>query len=360
VQERVVLSVSERSIAMQAGAQPVSVQVTLTNRSQVVDQYDLQVEGGEPDWYDISPDRVSLFPGESATARLTLHPPRRESVIAATYPLTVRASSRDVAAAAGSAALQLTIRPSGGFQLQLLRARVTGRSGSFGLHVANLSDAPLVLSLSAHDPEAALTFYFPDLDLELRPYEERDFVFSVRPNRRPLKGEPVAYPFTVEATPRYPDVARAAAEAQRVSGEFVFQPRLRHWPWEGVPKLVALLMPLAAVGAAVMAVLVASGAVGGRAADPPPPDIAATLAARDQSASATAQAAAANATQSVTPTPTATATLTATPTLTATATATATSRPTQTATATRTPAPGTPRPPIGPTLVGPILQPRSP
>jgi hypothetical protein len=349
--ERVSMSLSTGRVSLTAGDAAVAVDVTLTNRSQVVDQFDVTASGGQPDWYDIVPNRVSLFPGESSTIRLSLHPPRRENVLAGRYEIVVQATSRDDAGLTSIAGLEMTILPSGGFGLQLTKARDEGRSGSYRAQLANLSDAPLTLSLAASDPETALTFFFPSVQVELAPYEQRDFNFGLQPNRRRLKGEPRLMPFTLEATPRHPDRTHAVQSTQRAQGEFVYRPRLQRWPWEGLPGLINIIVPAVAGLAALSAVLIASGAVGGRNSPPPEtPNIDATFTARDLAASATAgaanlaasataDAATAIATQSVTPTPTETPTETPTPTATP-------ETPTETPEPTATTAITQPNPPI--------------
>ncbi len=346
MQDRVAVSLSPGSLAVTAGDTPASVDVTVSNRSAVVDQYDLTLSGGQPDWYEIAPARVSLFPGESTTAKLSIHPPRRTNVLAGSYRVVVRAASRDDSSATGVAGLELTIRPSGGFQLQLIKAHDEGRSGSYRLRLANLSDAALRLSLAAQDPAATLTFFFPSLDLQLAPYEESEVAFSLRPRRRRFKGEPQPFPFEVSASPQYADQARSAREAQRSQGEFVYKPYLRSWPWEGLPKLVNITVPLLAAGAALSAVLVASGAVGGHDTKPPEvPNVAATLSAGEVAASATAAAkATATQTPTLTPTPTASPTPAGpTPTPQAATAPSVTHTPAATSTPTHTP---TPRPPV--------------
>ncbi|HEY7268323.1 MAG TPA: hypothetical protein VH951_00720 [Dehalococcoidia bacterium] len=359
MQQRVTLSVATGAVSLSAGEAPVVLDVTLTNGSQVVDQYDITVTGGQPDWYDVSPARVSLFPGESTTVKLSLHPPRRQDVVAGRYPLQVKATSRDDASITTVGGLNMTINPSGGFRLELPKARDEGRSGTYRLKVSNLSDAALDISLGAADPETALTFFFTAVQLQLNPYEEQELDFNVRPNRRRLKGEPHPFPFTVEATPLNADRARAAQDTQRAAGEFIYRPRFKSWPWEGLPKLVNIIVPLIAAGAALSAVLVASGAVGSKPkAAAEPPNVSATLTAHDLQAagtaaagSATAAAAAAAATQSVSPTPTTTPTPTPTstaPAKTATTAATSTRTPTSAASATRSP---TPLPKVIPTFI---------
>ncbi len=344
MQERVTLALSQNRASLSAGGNPVDVGVTITNRSQVVDQFSIRVEGGQPDWFTVTPDHASLFPGESASATINVHPPRRENVIAGVYPLAVRATSRDDASVTAAAALELTITPSGGFRLQLPRARDTGRTGSYVLRVANLSDAPLTLNLSAWDPETALTFYFPVMALALGPYEQRDVAFSVQANKRPFTGELQTYSFSVEAEPQYPDRARAAQDTQRVQGEFVYQPRLRRWPWASLPRLVSFAVSVAAAGGTIAAALAFSGVIGGGKGSASSPGTT-QIPGGGGGAAVTVTAA----TPTLTPTATGTASPTATGTTTATQTPSVTPTPTRTPTA--PPSPTRTATPSGPPIL---------
>ena len=339
MQERVVLSLSQPRISLSAGGPPVPVTVTLNNHSNVVDQFVVTIEGAGADWFDLQPDRVSLFPGETGSVTLNMHPPRRENVHSGDYQLLVRATSRDDPSATAVAPLTMRISPSGGFQFQLLKARDVGREGAYSLRASNLSDAPLLVNLFAHDPETALTFYFPAPSLYLQPYEQQDMFFNVQAVRRPMKGEAVSYPFTVEAEPAYDDPTRAVQGTQRAQGEFVYQPKFRHWPWESLPRVMMMLVVLAGAGAALVALLYATDVLGKEA--PPPREIGfgEVLATRDAASLAATQTQVAIIAR--TPTVTPTATTTATPTQTTTPTQTATPPPARTntpvRTATRTP-----------------------
>lgn len=356
MQQRVELGASQSQVSMSAGGAPVSVTLTLANRSQVVDQYDLTVEGGQADWYELSPARVSLFPGESTRVTLLVHPPRRENVLAGSYNLAVRAISRDDSSVAAVASIGLIITPSGGFRLEMVKARDVGRQGSFSARAVNLSDAPLSLNLGAHDPETALVFYFPAITIDLAPYEERLVAFTVRAKKQPFTGEQVSYQFTIVGEPQLADRARAAQDAQRGQGEFVFRPRLKRWPWASLPRLVSFAIPATGAVAALAAVLVASGAVGGDKngnGGNGGPDVEATIRARDAASSATALVAQ----LSRTPTPSQTPSVTPTPTVTTTAVPSASPTITRTSTrttlATRTPT-RTPVIFLPPGTIGPI------
>ena len=205
MQERVTLSLAPTFVSLNAGGTPASVVVSLTNRSNVVDQFGVTVEGAGADWYDVTPDNVSLFPGETGKVTVNLHPPRRENVHSGDYQLVLRDTARDDPSATAAAAMIMRITPTGGFQFQLLKARDVGQEGAFSLRAANLSDAPLMVNLAAYDPETALTFYFPAPNLYLQPYEQQDMFFNVRSSRRPMKGEAIRTLFTVEADRKFDD-----------------------------------------------------------------------------------------------------------------------------------------------------------
>ena len=80
MQERLSLSLDPAYVSLTAGGSPASVTVNLSNRSDVVDQFVVTVEGAGADWFDVAPDMVSLFPGEAGKVTVNLHPPRRDSV----------------------------------------------------------------------------------------------------------------------------------------------------------------------------------------------------------------------------------------------------------------------------------------
>src|SRR5581483_7490980 len=109
VADQISISLSETRVGIAAGAPPVVIEITVANRQQVVDEFVLTVSGGQPDWYDLSRDKVPLFPGESAKVTLRLHPPQRWDVQAGDTTLTVTAQSRADAALYSQAGVVVSI-----------------------------------------------------------------------------------------------------------------------------------------------------------------------------------------------------------------------------------------------------------
>ena len=160
--DQVSITLSESRLSMTAGTPPVAVEITVANRQQVVDEFVISVAGGQPDWYDLSKDKVPLFPDESAKVILRLHPPQRWDVQAGETTLTVTAQSRADVSLSTTATLVVLISPTGGFQAELFRSEATGNEGVFILRLANQSNAPMSFAITGSDPAGALEFVIPE------------------------------------------------------------------------------------------------------------------------------------------------------------------------------------------------------
>ena len=67
---------------------------TVRNPGNIIETYDLTLLGPAQAWVEITPDSVSLFPGEEETVTLELHPPMTHRVPAGTYAVGVMAQSQ--------------------------------------------------------------------------------------------------------------------------------------------------------------------------------------------------------------------------------------------------------------------------
>jgi len=273
--DRVALQLEPQAPSVMAGGQSLPVTVTVRNTSDVVDTYDLRLEGIPDGWFTLSEPSVSLFPGERQQVVVTFHPPRREDVVAGDYPVVFTATSQDNPAEVTSETLSLTIRPSGSFDLRLERPSAAGRKGQYRLSIASLSDGALTLALRASDAAAALRIDLSQERVALEPYRERGIPFVVKPKKGRLVGEPERHAFVVEATPEMEDHDEALRQTQQVQGEFVHKPLLRQWPWAPLPawaKIALLtLLPLGLLAATLLALVgadVVDIAIGGGGPEP--------------------------------------------------------------------------------------------
>jgi hypothetical protein len=253
MQDRARIRLDPTRVSLLAGADPpATVEVEVTNTSELVDQFDVSILGAPADWYDVKPDRLSLFPKEAGKARVFLHPPRRHDVHAGSFELTVSIRSRDLDAVAATGRISLQIEPSGGFEAQLVKAEDRSDSGSFVLRIANLSDGAITLEVAASDAAQRLAFELPFAVTSLQPYQDIDSIaFSARP-RAGIDPPPAgaAIDFKVEVTPQFSDPARAAAARVTLAGRFTYEPSKHQddrasarLPW----RVALAVIPVAAV-----------------------------------------------------------------------------------------------------------------
>jgi hypothetical protein len=149
-----------------------NVSVAVTNSSSVIDAYRVQVYGLDPSWVRVSPERLSLFPGETANVSIDLDLP-------ADYPashrmLTVNVVSDDDPGNFALSQVELVVTPLTKTSLQLDPVMVTaGKRATFGMVVNNVGNAAVVASAYAVDPEDLAEFTFEPAEVVVAPGREQ-------------------------------------------------------------------------------------------------------------------------------------------------------------------------------------------
>jgi hypothetical protein len=240
---------------VEPGAAPAEATVTLQNLGDVVQQYAIDVEGLDPNWYTLGSngDGVGLFPKDKDQVRLTFHPPVGSGVRAGSYPFEVRVRSRD-GAQQKSAQGVLDVRGQAVLRLDLMPLRQTAKGkGRFHVQATNTGSADGQLTLEATDAEEACRFEFPKGDSVAVPAKGKiDLPVVVIPRHRPWMGEERTYDFTI--TGKSPNSRNIA---QPFPGQFTYQPRIRSFG-----PFVKLFFYLGLAGAAVMGALIFAAQVG--------------------------------------------------------------------------------------------------
>lgn len=134
-----------------------AITVSVTNTSSLVDSFDVKVLGLQEDWVEITPERLSLFPGETQQFDIVFNLPEK-------HPSSQRLVAIHVASEAEPSAFSLT-----NVELVVLPTAFTtvttdptvvygGRKAVFGLIVANSGNAPVTAMGFAIDPEDLAKF----------------------------------------------------------------------------------------------------------------------------------------------------------------------------------------------------------
>lgn len=229
----VIATLSPERVRVAAGAD-AQLAVRVRNLAEVVDRYDLRVDGVAAAWAAIEPSVLRLLPDEEGEAAVTVAPPRSYAVASGEVALEVRVDARaesgwTVARAAVEVGPFEDLRP----RLVPERARAR-RKSRHGLTVENHGNANIEALLSAVDPDDALKFALPP-SIAVPPGESRTVEVLVRASERHMWGRPVERPFTVAlALPSGAEVKRAGGLSQR--------PVIPMWLIIGVLAAVALII----------------------------------------------------------------------------------------------------------------------
>ncbi|HYO50747.1 MAG TPA: hypothetical protein VEW94_12925, partial [Chloroflexia bacterium] len=259
-----------------------TLQITVTNVSDVVDAFGLTVLGLDPAWYTLAPAEVSLFPGKSSQIQLQLHPPR--GTYAGPYPFTILATSRDNPLESSTVGATLNLAAEGGAALGIEPKRIKGRMGLFAIALTNGANTPRNVILSVTDPEEALRYTlgtptvqqaedagaaanpdpaapraarptllgdttaqgekFVEHELEVPAGSTLTIPLQVKPLKRVWTGRERVFAFEAGAHP--PGVEWEPRDAQRTQAELVYRPVFAAWAGMplGMRRLLAIGIPL--------------------------------------------------------------------------------------------------------------------
>ncbi len=146
------------SVPVVPGAE-VTVLATIRNQGEIVDTFDLRVDGLPAGWTTVSPATVFLNPWGTAgdyqlDLQVRLHPPRAPASEARAWPLQVVARSRSLGVDVASAEATLIVQPFLDTIMTVGPERRRGRRhGSFDVAVANHGNGPVEVAVGARDTE---------------------------------------------------------------------------------------------------------------------------------------------------------------------------------------------------------------
>ena len=232
------LSLSTAKLQVAPG-ESVQATVTIRNQSQVVDQFGIRIEGLQPTWWTLSTSSVSLFPGEQAEAKLTIHPPREAEARAGSYSFQVRAVSQANPEQTTEEEAYLILRGFLVWDVEMSPTKVGGANGTYRLTATNSSNTDITLVFEGKDPEEALDYTFRHEKVTVPAGESALATLQVRPKEGQKEK---LYSFQVLVKPA--EAKAPSKEARTVNGQLDYQ--LRHWPWKW------MLLGLALVAVAIL------------------------------------------------------------------------------------------------------------
>ncbi len=213
-----------------------TISVAVTNTSAVIDAFHVQVFGLDPSWVTVTPERLSLFPGQTEHVDISVVLP--DDYPASNRTIAVNVSSTDDPGAFSLSQVELEVQPRNVVTVRADPVMITaGRSARFGLVISNVGNASVVATGYARDPEDLAEFVIEPPSILVPPGHDQVIEVTASGGRSWF-GQPRVRSFTlgVETTGTVETI-----------GTFVQRPRIGRW-------MISLLglLTAAAVFAAVL------------------------------------------------------------------------------------------------------------
>jgi hypothetical protein len=230
------VTVSPERISLRPG-ESADIEVTVQNASQVVEHFAASVVGlPSNDLWSCEPDVVKLRPREVGTLRLKIEVPERGGLVAGPYILGLVVKSPYSQEVSRCEELPLDVQPAPALTMTAQPEVVTGgKVGHYAVNLANEGNMPMAVTLSGSDPENRVGFKFEPKELRLEPGMAAGAQITVNSDP-PLTGQEIRRMMTLRA-----HSGDTVAEKPLT---FVQRPRIRG----GMMKFGALAAGLAVLG----------------------------------------------------------------------------------------------------------------
>jgi len=232
----VTMSPATRSVG---AGETATFDLQVRNTGTVVDEFTFEVLGDVPDWVQVEPAVLPLFPGTEETVRVRVTPPRASTTQSGQVAFAIRAVSREDPGGSAVAEATLDVAPFSDLFIELVPRTVRGRRrGKTDLAVDNRGNVPVHLDLVGLDPDEQLAILVDPGAMTSEPGTATFADVVVRPKARFWRGPSKTLPFQVIATP----VEEGGGEPLTTNGTMVQEAAVP--PWLARTALLGLLLLL--------------------------------------------------------------------------------------------------------------------
>jgi hypothetical protein len=223
---------------------PVLVRVQIQNTGANVDQFQIEVNDLDAEWYTVPAGALPLFPQERGALDLQIHPPKG-TTRAGSFPFSITVTSRADPSVTMQVPLTFTVPKVAALDVDMSPRKVIGRVGHYRLLVRNLGNADASLEFDATDPEEECEYRFRPEDLEIEPGERATIQLRVKAGRSNLVGQRKQYDFQIK-------VKFGPDQPKLVQGQLVHTPRFS--TRRPLVRLVTLVLLVSVLGVGYLSV----------------------------------------------------------------------------------------------------------
>jgi hypothetical protein len=222
--EKIGVTLSPERIQVALG-ESATATVTIKNAGDVVEAYAITVAGMEPQWYSLSVSSISLFPGDQEQVQLTIQPPKESASRGGTYSAFLKvASNRDPTI---ETTVQLTVEIGRYllFDVDITPTKARGRKGTYTLTIANQGNVPTTYTFAGQDSEDACRFDFKPSSVAIEPGATAQVPVVVNAKKKPFTGKSKTHRFKITVTSH----ASQAGETRTVEAQFECKALIPAW-----------------------------------------------------------------------------------------------------------------------------------
>ena len=165
------------------------VTISITNRGETVDTYELEVEGVDSEWKAIPVPTFSAEPNEEHSERFFVKPPRSSESLAGNYPFVVKVRSLE-SGEQRSVQGALHLKPYHHLTMEIDPKKgaysPTVHRNTYDITIVNLGNTDHTIQLVGSDPEDACTYEFEHEQVTLGPGQQREVSVTVHPVSTPV------------------------------------------------------------------------------------------------------------------------------------------------------------------------------
>jgi len=177
------LQLANDLVDVDAGS-PSPVVLTLVNKGDTTDRYEIEVEGIDAEWKAIPVPVFTVEPGESHSERVFIRPPRTSESSAGNYPFAIKVRSLESGEQKVSQGviqlkpfhhLTMEVNPKRGLYSPL------SKRNTFEVSIVNLGNTDHTIQLAGNDPEDACTYEFDQAQVTIGAGQQRHVIATVQP-----------------------------------------------------------------------------------------------------------------------------------------------------------------------------------
>lgn len=171
----------------------VPVGVEVVNKAEQADTFEVSIEGLDPEWTAVPVPTFRVEPGETATERFFLKPPRASESLSGAYPFAVRVRSYETGEAR-SAQGMLEVKPFNHLAMDVQPRKgvlsAFAKECSYKVTAINLGNTDHTLQLYANDPDDAFAYEFHEEQVAVAPGQQKEIDLTARARRKSLLSNP--------------------------------------------------------------------------------------------------------------------------------------------------------------------------